>query len=147
MACGADGRGERGEGRGPDGSRPVVLLEAREGAEVGRLWGLLEAKGYAVSWCPGPTGPPAAWCPLLGGRRCGLVESAAVVVCGLGLSDPSCRLVLDEMAHLHADACVIVEASEVEVTEHADLLRGHTVLISPSAGAVADAVDASCGSR
>jgi hypothetical protein len=146
MGSGPELQGVAGTAQTSTASRPEVLLEAPEGAEAGVLWGALEDSGYKVSWCPGPEGPPASWCPLLGGCRCELVESADVVVSALGFHDASCRQVLGELGRLHPEAAVIVEASPSEATRWAPLLRGHQVLPMPLAsGPVVDAVDAALG--
>jgi hypothetical protein len=89
-------------------SRPVVLLEAPENEGTADLWEHLEAAGYEVAWCPGPTGPPPVWCPLLGGARCDLVESADAVVCGLGSDDRNRSQVLGALQRLHSETPVIV---------------------------------------
>jgi hypothetical protein len=123
--------------------RPEVLLEASEEAEASVLWGLLEDSGYKVSWCRGPEGPSPSWCPLLGGHRCPLVESAAVVVSALGFDDASCRQVLEELGRLHPEAAVIVETPRSEAVQWEPLLEGHLVLPMPlSARALLDDVEA-----
>ena len=94
-----------------DRARPVVLLEGPESADTGELWEALDAAGYRVTWCPGPAGPPPVWCPLLGGERCTLVESADAVVCGLGFEHQVCRQVLAGLERLHPDMPVIVPAT------------------------------------
>jgi len=85
----------------------VVLLEAPEGAAAAELWRTLEEKGAHVVWCPGPEGPSPAWCPLMAGRRCSLVEAADVVVFALGCDGASCRLVRSELERLHPETPVI----------------------------------------
>ena len=151
MACGGEGRrGVGPSGQVPDraASPPMVLLEAPEGTEAGRIWGILEEGGFRVSWCPGPQGPPAAWCPVMGGRRCALIDSADVVVSALGLSDSSCRQVLEGIERLHPDASVIVAASPAEAGECSQLLHGCTVLPPPlPAQALLAAAGASCRGR
>ncbi|HUI02400.1 MAG TPA: hypothetical protein VLZ77_02580 [Acidimicrobiales bacterium] len=125
-----------------------MLLEAPEGAEAGRLWGILDGGGFRVSWCPGPEGPPAAWCPVMGGRRCALVEEADVVVSALGLSAGSCRQVLEGITRLHPDAGVIVEASPADAAACGALLEGCTVLPRPlPARALLEAAGAVCVRR
>jgi len=96
----------------------AVLLEAPEGDEAAELWRILEDEGARVSWCPGPEGPPPAWCPLMAGRRCSLVESAAVVVFALGLETASCRLVRAELERLHPDTAVVTAASTFSLVHH-----------------------------
>jgi len=143
MGSGQEPQGAAGTAHASTASRPEVLLEAPEAAAAGGLWGILEDRGYKVSWCPGPEGPPASWCPLLGGCRCELVESADVVVSALGFHDRSCRQVLGELGRLHPEAVVIVEASPSEATQWAPLLRGHEVLPTPLAtGRLVDALEA-----
>ena len=137
-------RGVGSTGHASASSCTEVLLEAPEGAEAAVLWGVLDDAGYRVSWCPGPEGPPAAWCPLLGGCRCSLVASADVVVFALGLDNASCRHVLKEMGRLHPEMAVIVEAHPSEAAQWGTLLQNHTVLSAPpSRRSVLEALDTS----
>jgi len=130
------------------GTRPEVLLEAPEGADTGALWGLLADAGYRVSWCPGPSGAAPSWCPLLGGHRCALVESADVVLCALGFSDASCRQVLEGLRRLHPDTPVIVETPMSQAVRWESLLQGHPVLpMPPSSRAVIEDVEAALSRR
>jgi hypothetical protein len=127
---------------------PVVLLEAPEGAEAAELWRILEGGGARVSWCPGPDGPPAAWCPLMGGCRCSLVEAADVVVCALGLEQAPGRRVLQELGRLHPETAVVTEAPAPGAARWESVLEGHTVLASLLDGeALLEAVDAASGDR
>ena len=143
MGLGQEPRGAASSALASVDSRPEVLLEAPEGAQAAVLWGLLADRGYKVSWCPGPEGPPPSWCPLLGGCRCALVDSADVVVSALGFHDESCRQVLGELGRLHPEAAVIVEAPPPAAAQWAPLLRGHQVLHGPlSTGALLEAVEA-----
>jgi hypothetical protein len=119
-----------------------VLLEVPDEAEAARLWQVLADKGYEVTWCPGPEGPPATWCPLLSDGPCDLIESADVVVSALGMSLPSCREVLAKLRSLHLEARVIVEAGTADATKWPSLLNGYQVLRHPiSAEALHAAVD------
>jgi DNA-binding response OmpR family regulator len=125
-----------------------VLLEVPDEAEAARLWQVLADRGYEVHWCPGPEGPPATWCPLLGAARCDLIESADVVVSALGLSLGSCREVLAKLRALHPEARVIVEAGPSEAARWPSLLNGYQVLQPPvSADALLAAVDLALHSR
>lgn len=127
---------------GRSGLRPEVLLEAPEGCEAGALWGLLENAGCKVTWCPGPEGPPASFCPLLGAHRCALVESADVVVSALGFGHESCRQVLAELAQMYPEPVVIVAAPLGACLDWAPLLKGHRVVRSPiSERALLEAVE------
>lgn len=130
--------------------RPVahVLLEAPDGPEGTRLWRELTERGYEVSWCPGPEGPPPAWCPLMSGHPCDLVEESDVVVSALGLRRTECREVLAHIGIVHPRAKVIVEASGSEMTRHATLLSRHVALRSPvAAGELAEAIEAVMSAR
>lgn len=110
---------------------PRVVLEAPDGLEGAALWRLLKEQGYEVSWCPGPEGPPAVWCPVMSGRRCDFIDAADVVLWALGFDDPVCCEVLEKLRSVHADASVVVLASSDDVAERADLLEGHRVLRTP----------------
>jgi len=113
-------------------ARPLqVLVEVPDVPEGTVLWRALTERGYDVSWCPGPEGPPASWCPLMGGRLCDLVDSADVVVSSLGFDSGCCRDVLANIRSLHPAARVIVEADATEAATWASLLDGYQVISRP----------------
>ena len=107
---------------------PSVLLEVPDEARACALWGVLADAGCEVSWCPGPSAEAPSWCPMLGGRRCCLVESADLVLFGLDLDDDDGRRVLSGLRALHHDATIVVEADADQVQRRADALAGCRVL-------------------
>ena len=130
MGSGPVSQGAAGTATAPPVAGRVVLLEAPEGAAA-EFWGILGDGGAQVSWCPGPEGPSPAWCPLMAGRRCSLVESADVVIFALGLETAPCRQVLAELERLHPETAVIVQASAPDAARWSPVLDGHTVLPAP----------------
>jgi hypothetical protein len=111
--------------------RPEVLVEVPDGPKACALLGLLESRDVKVTWCPGPEGPPPSWCPLQGGHRCTLVESADLVVSALGFHNAACRQVLGELGSLHPEAKVIVEVPWPAAIQWAPLIKSHKVLPKP----------------
>jgi ribosomal protein S18 acetylase RimI-like enzyme len=119
--------------------RSRVLLEV---AEPGRAaaWGrrLLEA-GFDVSCCPGPTSEQNG-CPLRNGRRCPLVDAAAVVVNALpadaGLRPGSVRRRSSpELVEATSGGARLVEMVRRASVAHSRrrrlprIVRGHAVVI------------------
>jgi len=92
--------------------RPRVLIEEPDAAEAYAYWRLLTDHGYQVSWCPGPTGPPARQCPLVALGHCDLVQCADVVVSSLPLHRGSSRDVIAALRHLHPETPMIVQAPQ-----------------------------------
>ena len=108
-----------------------VLLEAPDGPEGAMLWRALNEHGYEVSWCPGPEGPPATWCPLMNDRPCDFVDCADVVVSALGFGSRTCREVLAKLGKVHPRARVIAEAPLPAAVQWGPVLDGYRVLITP----------------
>jgi hypothetical protein len=138
-------RGHRGSKTGS--ARPLrVLVEIPDVPEGTVLWRELTGLGFEVSWCPGPEGPPASWCPLMGGRACDLVDSADVVISSLGFDSSGCREVLAKIRSLHPGARVIVEVNETEAVTWASLVDGYQVIRRPvTAQALSDAIERATG--
>ncbi|HXX90853.1 MAG TPA: hypothetical protein VEI83_11600 [Acidimicrobiales bacterium] len=128
---------ERGVVEAGRRARPEVLLEAPESAETAAIWDILEDAGYRVSWCPGPEGASPVWCPLLGGNRCALVESADAVVCALPADGPCYGNVLAGLGRLHPETPVVVQAHARSGAWH----RLHGPSAARRAGSAAELVE------
>lgn len=90
--------------------RPHVVLEEDDPFRRIEISGRLQEAGYDVAGCPGPDVEDGRTCPLVNHGRCGLLEEADAVVCGLRLQLPECRAVL--AALVGRDIPVIVETNE-----------------------------------
>jgi len=111
--------------RGADGAhRPRVLVEDAEVARVFTAACRLEDNGYAVSWCPGPTGPPGRRCPLVECGHCALVDRADVVVSSLDLRHDSARRVVAAFRHLHHDTPLVIRAPSETLDHWAPVFEG-----------------------
>jgi len=103
-------------------NRPRVLIEEPDVAEAFAYWHLLEDHGYAVSWCPGPAGPPPRRCPLVDLGHCDLVGCADVVVSSLPLQLHSSRQVIAALRYLHPATPMIVQAPRQQLEQWSPLL-------------------------
>lgn len=71
-----------------------VVVEHEDSAWQTAAARILETAGYEVACCGGPLQLPQRRCSLAVDHRCPLVESADLVINGLGISDPVNRDVL-----------------------------------------------------
>jgi len=108
----------------------------------------LERAGFEVVCCDGPNKLRHRGCPLLAGRPCELVDSADVVINGLGLRDAPNRDLLTTMRRTHPGLALVVEAPRRDLAEYPDIVADCEALAFPIRSAkvlvetAADAVDA-----
>ena len=116
----------RGKNAGERPLRPRVLIEEPDVAEAFAYWRLLEGKGYAVSWCPGPTGLPPRQCPLVAFGHCDLVQCADVVVSSLPLHREVSRKVIAALRNVYPETPMVVQAPQQLLARWAPLFEGHS---------------------
>jgi hypothetical protein len=73
--------------QGPGSRRPRVLLEHQNPRVLARQWRTLEAAGFAVETCMGPSTFADRTCPLTSRGVCQKAAAADVVVAGLPAHD------------------------------------------------------------
>lgn len=101
----------------PGGGRPVDAA-------------FLEQLGHRVMVCTGPRNGTV--CPILSGEGCELAEHAAGVVFELDLDVPQHRAILKRYkTSLREDVPISVVVTRQQAGQHADLLRGLSVLTHP----------------
>lgn len=118
---------------------PRVLLEIADGADRWAYARAFRAAGYEVLTCGGPT--ERERCPLVDLGRCGLVETASVVVMNADVADVRDLLA----AHAtHGSPPLVLEAPESRLGELADIAPPDTttVLAPGTARLVCAAADA-----
>ncbi len=109
--------------------RPHVVVEnPRRSAGLAQAEAL-EAAGYGVTYCPGPSALAGGICPAVDGVGCPLVAGADAVLYDLDLDDPHSRDVLIRLRHGYPDTQIVVEVPGDVVRENPELLQGcHVVM-------------------
>jgi CheY-like chemotaxis protein len=114
----------------PQSDDPLrVLIETNDVAQAWALQGVLEDAGHQVAWCEGPTANRP--CPLVTEGRCSLVHQADVVLHDLRLSSATYGEVLAALRERSPETPVLVAATEMEASSHADRLAGCHTLTQP----------------
>ncbi len=109
-----------------------VLVEQSDGAAREVMARTLEAAGFHVETCAGPSAFRGRHCPLVGGGDCDMAHSADVIVCGLHLGSTDAREVLHAHSVRNPGTPVIVEASRWQAESYAEDLGEHRVLEHPT---------------
>lgn len=103
--------------------RHVVVENPRRSAGLAQA-AALEAAGYAVTYCSGPTDLPGGICPAVDGVGCALVAGADAILYDLDLDDGPSRDVLVRLRHDYPETQIVVEAPGDVARENAALLQG-----------------------
>ena len=125
----------------PRTTKPRVLVENPDRAELLAHADILREAGYDVAVCTGPDvgrGGRACGCPLLEGERCTLVDGADVVVSTSSLSGSD-----DILAALHAQGSlpIVFEVSPPDLDRYGEAAPEAILLPQPvTAKSLLDAV-------
>ena len=109
--------------------RPHVVVENPRRSAGFAQTEALEAAGYDVTYCPGPSALASGMCPAVDGVGCPLVAGADAVLCDLDLDDPHSREVLTRLRHDYPDTQIVVEVPADVVRENPTLLQGCHVVV------------------
>jgi len=125
----------------PRSTKPRVLVENPDRAELLAHADILRDAGYDVAICTGPDtgrGRKACGCPLLEGERCALVDGSDVVVSTSSLNGSD-----DILAALQAQGSlpVVFEVSPPDLDRYREAASAATLLPQPvTAKSLLDAV-------
>lgn len=108
------------------GESTRVLVEHPDPAAQWAMERVLREVGYEVAACDGPC--PDTSCSLIAEGRCVLVDTADVVVNGLGLRDGAARNVAFHTKRVYPETPVLLAATSSEVQAHPELAEGVEIL-------------------
>jgi hypothetical protein len=111
----------------PDRYRIAARALTDAGYEVGPFCGGAHFHDAVFEGVRVPT------CPLIKKGSCAALEAAEVIVFRYGLESPENRLVLDLIRHRHPETPVVVEASDEDAAQLAQLLDGYRLVPAPAA--------------
>jgi CheY-like chemotaxis protein len=106
-----------------------VVIEEADPAARDIMAATLEAEGFHVDTCPGPSRDRP--CPLVQGDDCDMVQHADVVVCALHLANSQARDVVRVLRLRCPGTPVVIAASSWQASRYSDTVREARVLEHP----------------